>query len=248
MPEDCTTARWVRRYQTMWHACGVYSERPSTVPGAVVWTNVVTPGESRILPDGCIDIIWNDGSLFVAGPDTTAHLFSGVAGSSITGLRFAPGTAPSVLGVPAHTLVDQRPALHEVWSDRRVRSLSDRLGCAADAGIVLEHEVGALLAAARPVLGVSAEIVAGARRGCRVDEIAGALGHGMRRLHRYCLDAFGYGPKTLSRILRLNTALDMARSGVDFADAAARSGYADQAHLARDVKALAGVSLTQLIH
>ena len=40
----------------------------------------------------------------------------------------------------------------------------------------------------------------------------------------------------------------MARSGVDFADAAARSGYADQAHLARDVKALAGVSLTQLIH
>jgi hypothetical protein len=36
------------------------------------------------------------------------------------------------------------------------------------------------------------------------------------------------------------------RTGTRAADSAARSGYADQAHLARDVKDLAGVPLTAL--
>lgn len=59
--------------------------------------------------------------------------------------------------------------------------------------------------------------------------------------------AFGYGPKMLVRILRMNQAVDLARSGTPFAEVAARIGYADQAHLAREVKALAGVPLSELI-
>lgn len=61
-----------------------------------------------------------------------------------------------------------------------------------------------------------------------------------RQLHRLSLDAFGYGPKTLTRVLRLVRALDLARSGMPYAQVAARAGYADQAHLAREVKSLAG--------
>jgi AraC-like DNA-binding protein len=48
------------------------------------------------------------------------------------------------------------------------------------------------------------------------------------------------------RILRLQRALVLAYGGVATADAAARSGYADQPHLARDVKELTGVSLGTL--
>ena len=70
---------------------------------------------------------------------------------------------------------------------------------------------------------------------------------GERRLHRRCLDAFGYGPKTLARILRMNRALALARGGTPFATVAAQAGYADQAHLARDVKDMAGVPLSSLI-
>ncbi|NED34808.1 helix-turn-helix domain-containing protein, partial [Streptomyces sp. SID8499] len=70
---------------------------------------------------------------------------------------------------------------------------------------------------------------------------------GARTLHRRALAAFGYGPKTLARVLRLQRALRLARAGVPYAACAARAGYADQAHLARDVKELAGRPLGRLL-
>jgi AraC-like DNA-binding protein len=68
----------------------------------------------------------------------------------------------------------------------------------------------------------------------------------MRRT-RWCLDAFGYGPSVWRRIPRFRTALRLASRGVPVAVTAVRAGYADQAHLAREVRALAGVPLGQLL-
>ncbi len=44
----------------------------------------------------------------------------------------------------------------------------------------------------------------------------------------------------------MQQALALVRRGVRVADSAAQVGYADQSHLARDVKDLAGVTLGQL--
>ena len=55
------------------------------------------------------------------------------------------------------------------------------------------------------------------------------------------VDAFGYGPKMLDRVLWMNVALDHARTGLALADVAMLTGYADQAHFTRDVKALTGL-------
>jgi hypothetical protein len=68
-----------------------------------------------------------------------------------------------------------------------------------------------------------------------------------RQLRRRALDVFGYGPKMLGRILRMRRALELASSGVTLAHSAARAGYADQAHMTREVRSLAGVSLTALL-
>uniref|UniRef100_UPI002458F2DB helix-turn-helix domain-containing protein n=1 Tax=Nocardia wallacei TaxID=480035 RepID=UPI002458F2DB len=86
--------------------------------------------------------------------------------------------------------------------------------------------------------------VAGGSRGGRPPD---ELGLGARRLHRMSLSAFGYGPKMLARVLRLQRALRLARAGVPFAETAFRAGYADQAHLAREVRELAGKPLGQLV-
>ncbi|MDQ4031636.1 MAG: helix-turn-helix domain-containing protein [Actinomycetota bacterium] len=64
------------------------------------------------------------------------------------------------------------------------------------------------------------------------------MGWTERTLHRRCQDASGYGPAVLRRILRFHLALRVARQGASFAVTAARAGYADQAHLAREVRAL----------
>ncbi|TCO46959.1 helix-turn-helix protein [Kribbella antiqua] len=77
--------------------------------------------------------------------------------------------------------------------------------------------------------------------GAGVLSLASSVGLSERQLHRRCLDAFGYGPKMLDRVLHLNVALDHARTGLALAEVAARFGYADQAHFTRDVKALTGL-------
>jgi AraC-like DNA-binding protein len=80
-----------------------------------------------------------------------------------------------------------------------------------------------------------------------VRQFAEHIGLSERQLRRRSLAAFGYGPKTLQRILRFRRAVALARRGVPFVDVAVDAGYADQPHLAREVRELAGVSLGELI-
>jgi len=233
-----------------------YRERVSRLGGgAVVWSRTVGAGPQRVLPDGCTDLIWADGALLVAGPDTHAHLADGPAGTRAVGLRFAPGAGPAVLGVPACELRDQRVPLAALWPEAEVRRLVERaldgqVGQAGHVGQVAQVlEAVALdrLRDAEPADPVVGEVVAGLSGGRSVAEVARVVGLGARQLHRRSLAAFGYGPKTLGRVLRLNRALELARGGMPFAEVAAVTGYADQAHLAREVRGLTGVPLGGLL-
>ncbi|MEU7878945.1 AraC family transcriptional regulator [Microbispora bryophytorum] len=238
----------------------MYGERVSRVPDAVLWWSTApgsaTPGR-RVLPDGCMDVIWADGALLVAGPDTAAHVVTDRPGARYVGLRFGPGTGPAIFGVPARELRDLRVPLDDLWPGAEVRRLTERAGEAADArpvlgpalGAVLEEEAARRLGAThRPVdTALVGCVVEGVRAGRPVARIAADTGIGERRLHRRCLDAFGYGPRTLGRILRMNRAVDLARGGTPPATVAAVAGYADQAHLSREVRSLTGVPLGALI-
>lgn len=230
----------------------MYEERPSLLGGGtVLWSRKgdgeTTPVESRVLPDGCMDLIWSDGFL-VAGPDTGPHLDTASSGRSWTGLRFAPGTGPAVLGVPAHELRDRRVPLDVLWPGAEVRRLTERAAECGDPGALLEE------IAARPRRrpdpaqeAVRATVLRGVREGRTVAELAYAAGLSERQLHRRALDTFGYGPKTLARVLRMRRALRLARDGVPLAEVAHAAGYADQPHLARDIKTLTGLPLTELL-
>jgi AraC-like DNA-binding protein len=195
-----------------------------------------------VLPDGCMDLMWSEGTLIVAGPDTTASVSE--TSSPYVGLRFAAGDAPAVLGVPGVELRDQRVPLADLWPAPMVRHLTAQVGSAPSIGAALEEIALSRIAPPDPAV---TGIVSLLESGASVVETAAAVEMGERRLHRRCLDAFGYGPKTLARILRLQRALALARSGLGFATVAADAGYADQAHLSRDVKALAGVTLGALV-
>ena len=234
----------------------MYRERASRVPDAVLWWSTSpgsTAAERRVLPDGCMDVIWADGALLVAGPDTAAHVVTDRPGARYVGLRFGPGTGPVVFGVPAHELRDQRVPLTELWPGAEARRLTERAGETADVtarlGAVLEEAAARRLGAAsrRVDAALVGAVVEGVRAGLPVARIAADAGVGERRLHRRCLDAFGYGPRTLGRILRMNRALDLARGGTPPATVAAVTGYADQAHLSREVRSLTGVTLGTLI-
>src|SRR6266498_460424 len=87
-----------------------------------------------VLPDGCIDIVWRDGfGLVCAGPDTGPVTVQRPAAATVIGVRFRPGAAPAMLGVPADALRDLRTPLAELWGPA-VDRLEERIaGRANDA-------------------------------------------------------------------------------------------------------------------
>ncbi|MDG4826533.1 helix-turn-helix domain-containing protein [Asanoa sp. WMMD1127] len=222
------------------------SRAPRT--GGVIWRRTVPAArQARILPDGCTDLIWSSRTgLVIAGPDTTAALATLTAGERIVGLRFPPGTGPAVYGVPAAALTDQRVRLDAVWPAATVREIEERMG-GDDPGDLLDRVAAARLAAVGGPDRRAGAITAALAAGRTVGETAAGLGLTERHLHRASRDLFGYGPKTLARILRLRRALALLRAGAPKATAAADAGYADQPHLSRDVRALAGVTLSDLV-
>ncbi|MFJ4340814.1 helix-turn-helix domain-containing protein [Streptomyces sp. NPDC088915] len=222
----------------------MYEERPARLTGAVLWTATTDPAAPArpVLPDGCMDLIWADGRLLVAGPDTRAHVPTDTA-ARYAGLRFAPGDAPRVLGVPARTLRDRLVPLEALWGGAEARRTGERITDAPDPAAALEEFVRLRAAGAPAPDPLLRAVVARLAAGRPVAETADAVGLGARQLHRRSLDAFGYGPKTLARILRLQRALALVRSGVPYAEAAVRAGCADQAHLSREVRTLTGTTL-----
>jgi AraC-like DNA-binding protein len=215
------------------------------------WSRTTDPGptrEDRIVPDGCVDLIWTGSTLFVAGPDTGPVLSRSQPGT-LVGVRFAPGVAPAVLGLPSVLLRDTRPDLADLDTvDPVLTTLPDRLAGAdpATAALLLQAAVRDGL---RPDLldPVVPPVLAGLRAGESVTVLAERLGLTERALHRRCVAAFGYGPKFTQRVLRFQRAVRLARTGLPFGRVAADTGYADQAHLAREVRAMAGVPLGQLV-
>ena len=65
-----------------------------------------------------------------------------------------------------------------------------------------------------------------------------------RQLHRRCVAAVGYGPVLLRRVLRFRQFVSRIDAGAacgDLGVLAAEAGYADQAHLTRESRDLAGL-------
>ncbi len=81
----------------------------------------------------------------------------------------------------------------------------------------------------------------------RVADLAGEVGWSRRHLGERFRAETGLGTKTAARLIRFERACDLLRSPdrPALADVAAVCGYADQPHLARDFRTLAGLSATE---
>jgi AraC-like DNA-binding protein len=226
---------------------------------ACVWTGRIGDTGARyidqILPDGCLDIIWDGSRLFVAGPDTGPVPLTARPGATFVGIRFRPGHAPPTLGCPASALRDQRTDLEDLWSAGQAATIAERL---ADAGphtapailqsVVRERMAGAL-PADRLIDGLVATLTGSAPHGPGlISTVAARLGVTERSLHRRCSAAIGYGPKTLDRVLRFRRALNLGHAGgaPNLGALAVAAGYADQAHFTRECRRLGGQTPSEL--
>ncbi|MCJ8052189.1 helix-turn-helix domain-containing protein [Shinella curvata] len=202
-----------------------------------------------VVPDGCVDLLWTEAGFMIAGPDRTAAFPPMRPGATILGLRFKPGIARHLLRCDLDALTgkvvafdDLRPGGFNVHHDRLL---------AADGSMNRLQLLQGVFAAEMHDLPAMHHNAAALEAMCKrppAEGIAAALGVTERTLRRISTAEFGYGPKTLARILRLQKLLGRIgeRDSV-LAELAAETGFADQAHMGRDVLSLTSLTPGEIL-
>ena len=223
------------------------------------WSQTITGSrgvyEHRVLPDGCIDIVFiNDEPPIVAGPWTVSFVTRLAAGSSITGARLHPGRVSCLLGIPASELLNQLVPIAAVKGpvqNMRFEKVIQQANAAARRWALAQ----VLLASVEPSVLFDQAVLAGIQwlsrhpQG-RIEQLSRWIGISERQLHRRFSAAIGYGPKMFQSVLRFQRLLKTARErGAEqgLADLAASAGYADQAHMTRDFQRFANLRPTELL-
>lgn len=204
------------------------------------WVLDGPPATVRVLPDGCMDLMRMDGRVMVAGPDTTASV-SFRDGEPFVGLRFHPGVLPRLLQVPASELKNERVRLSDLRGGLPRRSSLTQLAAA-----LASEEPRAETAPWS--LGLLGHVTGRLAAGSAVADLAREIGWSNRTVQRHCAAVYGYGPAMLRRILRFRHAVRLLDYALPFGEVAARAGYADQPHLHREARELAGLPLASLRH
>ncbi|HEV8298999.1 MAG TPA: AraC family transcriptional regulator, partial [Acidimicrobiales bacterium] len=205
-----------------------------------------------VLPDGGIDVVtWGD-EVRIAGPDTRPVLEVTEPGTVITALRLRPGAASPLFGMPARELRDQRVSIDAVWGPEG-RRLRDEVAASAAEAVpaVLQRAFRCRIERGAPAPdALAGELLRRLQRDDgtpAIAALAAELGLSERHLLRRSCGSFGYGPKTLARILRFQRMIrDLHRKETPIAQLAALHGYADQAHLTHESQLLSGLTPAEL--
>jgi AraC-like DNA-binding protein len=215
------------------------------------WLESDVEAGHRVLPDGCMDLLFDLlGKVSVVGTMTSALAVSHPKKTRVFGVRFRPGEAFAFVRVPASDARDGIVPLRDAWG-ALADELAEKVAEAPDhRGRVTTLDRELLRVRARPadprVRRAVARIFASPQE-ARVAWLAKDIGLGERQLERTFDERVGIGPKALARVARLQALVRRMREPHQgWAHLAADLGYADQAHLAREVKRLAGITPGEL--
>jgi AraC-like DNA-binding protein len=191
---------------------------------------------------------WTRGVLH--GPQSAWYHAGAKPAGVVMGVSFRAGAAASLIGVPLPELLDRHVTLEELWGSRG-RFLQERLSETVDAKSafdVLEREMLSRLH--RPLLIHPA--VAHALRESATAAMPGGIervrretGYSHRRFIELFRSGTGLAPKQFYRIQRFSSVVRQLAAGeTKLADLAASAGFADQSHLTREFRELAGIAPT----
>lgn len=206
-----------------------------------LWSHELkTAGPLAIVPDGYCDLLLVDGRLLVAGPDRTAAFPPVTPGMRILGARFAPGAGAGWLKTPLSEITGLSIPLRDL-APGKAAILEPRLSDCTDGAAALSLFATLLteLANSEATPAPDARLIfAAADRGAgRIGDLQQRLDIGERQLRRRAHHHFGYGIKTLERIRRLQRFMTLCRAedALPLAELALEAGFADQAHMTREI-------------
>jgi AraC-like DNA-binding protein len=212
-----------------------------------------------IVPDGCVEVIFNLGERFInadagnlqprdllAGQMTRPVIALPTGDVDLIGVRFRTGRAGAALRVPMAELQDQLIAASDVVSgldriagDLRGVAQDDRLNHLARS---LGERLAPIDAGSLSAVDHALAIIGAMRGNVAIERVAQRVGITRRQLERHFHEHVGVGAKRLARITRVQTALQLLHQqpSMSGAEIAAACGYSDQAHLIRECQQLTG--------
>ncbi|MDT0395088.1 MULTISPECIES: helix-turn-helix domain-containing protein [Streptomyces] len=168
-------------------------------------------------------------------------------------VELTPLGAYSLLGLPlrelAGAMISPAEALGQRWGAELIEQLAE-VSSWTRRWAVLDQVISARLACSQatpsPVVQEAWSNLVASHGTVTISDLAVITGRSRRRLETLFGEQIGLPPKTLARILRYQYALRMAPPvNRTWAETAAMCGYHDQAHLAREVRTLTGLTTTQ---
>ena len=188
------------------------------------------------VPDGCVEIIrsfagrstWGEEqpNLFAAGIADRPVTFRISGDARFAAIRLWPWAWPMLSEMPLSLMWDRWVPIGEPKLTELAALLPD---CAA-IDRALAERLGSLS------FGVGEAVLASAS----VAEMRDRSGLSPRALQRWFAQNVGMSPSHYLRVLRFQKAFETIGDENSLADQAAAHGFADQAHMAREFKALAG--------
>jgi AraC-like DNA-binding protein len=245
---------------------GVNTDGPVSRAWGITAARCTVAIEAKV-PDTAIEIYFNLGpngrslldasnkprtghrSAWVIGPHGDVLRFAKeLVDCDIVAIRLQPGTAPSVLGVPADEIRDVVVDLDLFWGTF-VGELADSLHEARDISTrlrIVERAVAQRLMRGAPGDRTASAVCAALRDvgGQSVGRIATEFGLTHRRVISFARELVGFSPATFRCVHRFRNVISQIHSHDEhrWARIAADAGYSDQPHLIHEFRRLSGLT------
>lgn len=228
----------------------------------------VEPVRQHIVPDGCMEMIFNYGDLFlqyredgtfitqpryfVFGQITKALEIepSGVTG--IVAVRFNPDGFNIFSTMEVRSMDNRAVALEELYGEQGTM-LGDKVVKATTSEkriVIIESFLLDRLKNQEPydeLAKISVELLLKSKGQVTIEDLADQMQTSRRQLERRFSTVIGLSPKQLSKIIRLQATLKMMeqKQFTSLTALAYENGYFDQAHFIKDFKEFTGLSPKQ---
>jgi AraC-like DNA-binding protein len=223
------------------------------------------PTRQRVLPDGCMEMIFHYGDLyeqfledgssviqprcFVFGQIATYIEIAPTGTTGLVAARFLPDGLTPFLEIPVATLFNKAVPIANVFGEKG-KELEEKVLAANDNSERL-HLIGSFLLSRmvepHTIHAITKECIdIILQSGGQLDmiELAGKLKINRRSMEGKFEAVIGMSPKQLSRAVRLQATLKMLdqKNFSSLTALAYESGYYDQAHFIKDFKEFTGIS------
>ena len=222
------------------------------------------PVRQRILPDGCIEMIFHYGDLFrqyfedgtntiqprcfVFGQITKFIEIAPTGKTGTISARFLPGGLLPFLHVDISSLENKAVSMGELFGEKG-EILEESVIAAnnnKDRQKLIESFLLSLLEDPKTIDKITrdcVEVILQSQGQTDMDELAGLVNVNRRNIERRFASSIGMSPKQLSRVVRLQATLRMLeqKNFTSLTSLAYENGYYDQAHFIKDFKEFTGI-------